>query len=195
MGHRRGRGPEGPESRSEALIPALRSAIPDLRLSADANGGYDAAGAIALGRRMEEARFHRFEEPCPNEDLEAAAEVVRAFDVLVSGGEMVCELGKYQVMVRLGAVDIVQCDLGYVGGLTRARRVAALADAQALGFMPHAPNLSMLQILTLHLIASRPDHAELHEWRGGGQPARALAPYAPLARAEGGAVTRPEGPG
>jgi len=57
-------------------------------------------------------------------------------------------------MVATRAVDVVQPDVCYVGGLTRALRVAALAHAAELPCTPHAANHSLVLVFTLHLLAA-----------------------------------------
>ena len=64
--------------RSEAIIPAVRKAVgPDIELHADANSCYTPDVAIAMGRRLEDARYAAFEEPCPYWELEWTQEVTQ----------------------------------------------------------------------------------------------------------------------
>ena len=70
-----------------------------------------------------------FEEPCPYWELEWTREVAQALELDVTGGEQDWDLGVWRRMVEMRAVDVVQPDVCYVGGLTRALRVAALAEA------------------------------------------------------------------
>ncbi len=196
IGRRLGHKAEGPPDRTERLVPRLRKAFPDLRLSADANGGYDAEGAIRIGRVMQAHGYHHFEEPCPFDDLIGTAAVAEALDMAVTGGEQDSDWGKFEMMARHRVVDILQCDLAYCGGVARAQRIGALADAHGLGFMPHCPSMSMLQVFTLHLLTARPHHREAQEWRGrrDRQP-WAEEIYAPLPVLSGGVTRATDGPG
>ena len=54
-----------------------------------------------------------------------------ALDVDVTGGEQDCELATWRRMIDMRAVDVVQPDVCYLGGLTRTLRVAAMAQARA----------------------------------------------------------------
>ena len=66
-----GRNKDAAPGRSEAIIPAVRKAVgPDIELHADANSCYTPDVAIAMGRRLEDARYAAFEEPCPYWELE-----------------------------------------------------------------------------------------------------------------------------
>ena len=54
------------------------------------------------------------------------------------------------------ALDIEQPDICYVGGLTRAWRVAKMAEAAGLVTKPHAANVSLVTVFTMHLLAALP---------------------------------------
>jgi len=49
-------------------------------------------------------------------------------------------------------VDIVQPDIMYMGGLTRALEVANFANAANITCTPHAANLSLVTVCTMHFI-------------------------------------------
>lgn len=138
--------------RTEAIVPAVREAIGDeAELLVDANSGFSPARAIEVGHMLERYRVGHFEEPCPYPELESTAEVAAALTVPVSGGEQECDLAQFRRMIRMGAADIVQPDICYVGGLSRALAVAAMAHEAGLPCTPHAANLSMVTVFTLHL--------------------------------------------
>lgn len=95
-----------------------------------------------------------FEEPCPYWELEWTREVTHALDVDVTGGEQDWDFGVWRRMIDTRVVDVVQPDVCYVGGLTRALRVAALAEAAGLACTPHSANHSLVLVFTLHLLAA-----------------------------------------
>jgi L-alanine-DL-glutamate epimerase-like enolase superfamily enzyme len=67
-------------------------------------------------------------------------------------------------MVDMPAVDIVQPDVCYVGGLTRALAVADMAAAAGLPCTPHSANLSLVTLFAQHLMCAIPNagsHLEL----------------------------------
>lgn len=133
--------------RTEALIPAVRKALGDkVTILADGNSCYSPPAAIRVGRMLEDYNFGHFEEPCPYWELEWTALVAAALEIPVSGGEQDNDLAQFQRMIRMPAVDIVQPDVCYVGGLTRALRVAALAETAGLKCVPHSVNLSMVTV-------------------------------------------------
>jgi L-alanine-DL-glutamate epimerase-like enolase superfamily enzyme len=141
--------------RTEAVVARVRRALGnDATLLVDANSCYTPARAIEVGRMLEQHGVSHFEEPCPYWELEWTREVAEALELDVAGGEQDWDLGVWRRMVATRAVDVVQPDVCYVGGLTRALRVAALAHAAELPCTPHAANHSLVLVFTLHLLAA-----------------------------------------
>lgn len=151
--------------RSEHIIAHVREVLgPEIALHADANGGYSVARAIRIGRLLEEHGYSHFEEPCPFPQVENTAAVARALDIAVAGGEQDNSLEQFHRMIQTGAVDIVQPDVGYIGGISRARRVALMAEAAGIPCTPHCANRSLLTVFTLHLAAAMPSINQFQEW-------------------------------
>ncbi len=144
--------------RTESLIPTVRKAVgQNVSLLVDANSCYSPPKAIEVGRMLEEYGVCHLEEPCPYWELEWTAEVAAALKVPVAGGEQDNDLAQWRRMIRMHAVDIVQPDICYVGGLTRALRVAAMAAKVGLPCVPHSANLSMVTVFTLHMLGAIPN--------------------------------------
>ncbi|TDF94107.1 mandelate racemase/muconate lactonizing enzyme family protein [Paenibacillus piri] len=151
--------------RTEAIIPAVRKAVGDKTIvHADANSGFTPKRAIEVGRMLEQYNYGHFEEPCPYPELEWTAEVASALQIPVSGGEQDTDLAQFRRMIRMGAVDIVQPDICYVGGISRALQVAKMAEHAGLPCTPHAANLSMVTVFTLHLLGAIPNGGPFMEF-------------------------------
>lgn len=143
--------------RTEAVIPAMRRALPEADLLIDANSCYSVPRAIEVGRMLEDHGFCHYEEPCPYWDLDATKAVTDALDIDVTGGEQDCQLSTWNRMIDMRAVDVVQPDIMYLGGLSRTLRVARMAEAVGLPVTPHCANLSMVTLFTLHLMRAIPN--------------------------------------
>jgi L-alanine-DL-glutamate epimerase-like enolase superfamily enzyme len=151
--------------RTEALLPVVRQAVgKDISLKADGNSCYTPPRAIEVGRLMEESGYDHFEEPCPYWELEWTAEVAAALDMPVAGGEQDNDLAQWRRMIGMGAVDIVQPDICYMGGLLRTLRVARMAEKAGLPCVPHSANLAMVTVFTLHLLAAIPNAGPFLEY-------------------------------
>lgn len=184
--------------RTEELLPTVRAALgDDAALLVDANSCYTPGRAIEVGRLLEQHGVVHFEEPCPYWELEWTAEVAAALDLDVTGGEQDCMIATWRRMLELRAVDIAQPDVCYLGGLTRTLRVAALAAAAGVPVVPHAANLSLVTVFSLHLMGAIPNagpYLELsiepdayYPWQSG--------IFEPAIVARDGAVAIPDGPG
>ncbi len=144
--------------RTEELIPTVRKAVgDDVTLLIDGNSCYTPKRAIEVGRLLEDHDYGHFEEPCPYWELEWTAEVAAALDIPVAGGEQDNDLAQWRRMMAMKAVDIVQPDLCYVGGLTRSLEVVRMAQEANLPVVPHSANPSMVTVFTLHLMAAIPN--------------------------------------
>lgn len=150
-----GRGRDEWPGRTEEIIAAMGNRFAGKAdLLIDANSCYAPPRAIEIGRMLENSGFRHFEEPCPYWELEQTAEVADALDIDVTGGEQDWDLTIWRRMTSIPAVDIVQPDILYAGGIARTLRVAGMAAKAGLPVTPHCANLSMVTLFTMHLLKS-----------------------------------------
>jgi L-alanine-DL-glutamate epimerase-like enolase superfamily enzyme len=151
--------------RTEEIVPAVRRALGDgVELLVDGNSGFSPSRAIEVGRLLEDHGVVHFEEPCPYWELEQTRTVRDALALDVTGGEQDCLMPIWRRMVEMPAVDIVQPDVCYVGGLIRTLRVAKLAEDAGLPCTPHSANLSMVTLFTMHLLGAIPNAGKYLEF-------------------------------
>jgi L-alanine-DL-glutamate epimerase-like enolase superfamily enzyme len=144
--------------RTEAIVPALRQRLGSgATLLVDANSCYSPERAIEVGRMLEDYGIVHFEEPCPYWELEQTRQVTEALTIDVTGGEQDWDMQHWKRMVAMRAVDVIQPDVLYVGGMLRALRVAALGAAAGLTCTPHSANLSLVTLFTMHLLRAIPN--------------------------------------
>jgi L-alanine-DL-glutamate epimerase-like enolase superfamily enzyme len=181
--------------RTEQLVPAVRRAVgEECFLHVDANSGFTPRRAIEVGRMLEQYGVCHYEEPCPYPQLEWTKEVADELEVPVSGGEQDTDLAQFQRMICMRAVDIVQPDICYVGGLSRALEVARMAEKAGMICTPHAANLSMVTVFTLHMVAAIPNAGRFMEYTIESDPWTEGLLTSKLEVA-GGKVSVPDGPG
>ncbi|MBO1005076.1 mandelate racemase/muconate lactonizing enzyme family protein [Pseudogracilibacillus auburnensis] len=141
--------------RTEEIIPTVRDAIGENTiLLVDANSGYTPEKAIEVGKMLEEYNVGHFEEPCPYPEIEWTSLVTSALNIPIAGGEQDTCLSQWKRMIHMRAVDIVQPDVCYLGGISRTLKVAKLSSEAGLICTPHAANLSMVTVFTLHLLGA-----------------------------------------
>lgn len=190
-----GRDVDAAPHRTENVIRRVREALgPDVGIHADANGGFTVARAIEVGRQLEEFGYRHFEEPCPFPQIENTAAVADALDIAVAGGEQDNSLEQFNRIIRTRAVDIVQPDICYIGGVSRARKVAVMAETAGIPCTPHCSNRSMLQMFTLHLAAAMPSITQWQEWGIEDNP-WTEGVYGPMPEVVDGAVMLSDAPG
>lgn len=151
--------------RTEEIIPTMRRELgPDVDLLIDANSCYSPDRAIEVGRMLEGEGFCHFEEPCPYWELEQTKQVTDTLDIDVTGGEQDCDLPTWRHMIAMRAVDIVQPDICYLGGIARTLRVCRMAEDAGLPVTPHCANLSMVTLFTMHLLRAIPNAGKYLEF-------------------------------
>lgn len=144
--------------RTEAVVPMVARALGDrVAKLVDANSGFSPTRAIAVGRLLEDNGISHFEEPCPYWELEQTAQVTAALDLDVTGGEQDCDLNVWKRMIELNAVNVLQPDVMYMGGICRTLKVVELAAAAGLPITPHSANLSLVTLCTAHLLTAIPN--------------------------------------
>ncbi len=151
--------------RTEAIIPAVCNALGrDVDLLADANSCFTPARAIEIGKMMQDHGMVHFEEPCPYWKLDQTKQVAEALDLDVTGGEQDSDLRIWRQMVAMRAVDIVQPDVCYMGGISRTLKVARIAAEGGLPVTPHSANLSLVTLFTMHLLRAIPNAGKYLEF-------------------------------
>ena len=150
--------------RTEQIIPTMRAALPDADLLIDANSCYTPTRAIEVGHLLQDHGFGHYEEPCPYWELEQTKQVTDALDIDVTGGEQDCDLPTWKRMIDMRAVDIVQPDILYLGGISRTLRVCEMAASASLPVTPHCANLSLVTLFTMHLLRAIPNAGKFLEF-------------------------------
>ena len=77
-----------------------------------------------------------------------------ALSIDVTGGEQDWDLATWQRMAEMHAVDILQPDIMYLGGVWRTLKVVEMGKTAGLPITPHSANLSLVTICTMHLLGA-----------------------------------------
>jgi L-alanine-DL-glutamate epimerase-like enolase superfamily enzyme len=151
--------------RTEEIIPTMRRELGDsVDLLIDANSCYTPERAIEVGHILQDNNFCHYEEPCPYWELEQTKQVTDALNIDVTGGEQDCDLPTWKRMIDMRAVDIIQPDVMYLGGVSRTMRVVKMAAEAGLPVTPHCANLSMVTLFTMHLLRAIPNPGKYLEF-------------------------------
>lgn len=112
-----------------ARIRAVRRAIGDAPLMLDANCGFTVAEAKRLAHLVADCDIAFFEEPVRDNDIAALAALRRAIPIPLASGQMIQSIGWFRDALAAGALDILQPNGAFCGGLTAMLRILALAEA------------------------------------------------------------------
>ena len=151
--------------RTEAIVPRVARALGEgMAKLVDANSGFSPRRAIEVGRLLEAEGISHYEEPCPYWKLGETKLVADALDIDVTGGEQDWDLATWERMIDMHAVDVVQPDVMYMGGIARTLRVVRMAADAGLPCTPHSANLSLVTICTMHLLGAIPNAGKYLEF-------------------------------
>ena len=123
---------------SERFCKTLREAVgTKADLLFGTHGQMTAAGAIRLAKRLEAYDPLWLEEPLPPDAPEEMAKVARATSIPVAAGERLTTKYDFARMLDCGAAAILQMNLGRVGGLLEAKKIAGMAEVRHVQIAPH----------------------------------------------------------
>jgi L-alanine-DL-glutamate epimerase-like enolase superfamily enzyme len=133
------RGLREPWSRATELIAALRAAVgDDFTLMIDVQYAFpDADTCLTVLREWREFELYFVETPLPADDLAGYQRVATEQPIPIAAGEWLTTRFEFAPLIERGCIAVAQPDIGRVGGLTEARRVADLAEGRGLRVIPH----------------------------------------------------------
>lgn len=161
---------DGSVHNSVARVKAARKALgPDIKIMTDAHGTYSVPEAKQFCRGVEDCNLYWFEEPITPDNKQGTAEVRKFTSVPIAAGESEFTRFNIRELIDHRAVDVVQPDCAIIGGITEARRVAALAEAYQLELAPHCWG-SAFSFMAGVAVAFASPSAAIIEFSAGGNP-------------------------
>ncbi len=156
--------------RSAGFCKKIREAVGDKAdLLFGTHGQFTAAGAIRLAKRLEPYDPLWFEEPTPPDLPEEMAKVARATSIPVATGERLTSKYEFARVIEQGAAAILQMNLGRVGGLLEAKKIAGMAEAHYVQLAPHLYCGPIVGAANVQLAACSPNFLILEsigDWGG-----------------------------
>ena len=141
--------------RTEEIVKTMRETLGDeVTLMVDANSGFTPKKAIEVGHMLQDFGVSHYEEPCPYWELDWTREVTAALDIDVTGGEQDNNMIVWKQMIDSRAVDVVQPDICYMGGITRTLKVADYANQAGIPCTLHSANPSLVTLFSIHFMAT-----------------------------------------
>ncbi|KAI8299052.1 hypothetical protein K4K61_010958 [Colletotrichum sp. SAR11_59] len=99
------------------------------------------------------------EDPIRPENADAMARVAERISVPVATGERFCTIYEFQALLARNALEYARVDVAVCGGITGAKKVAAMAEASHVQIIPHNPLSPIGLAACLQLAAAIPNFA------------------------------------
>jgi L-alanine-DL-glutamate epimerase-like enolase superfamily enzyme len=178
--------------RNLALAEALRAALgPHYPLMFDAFMGWDLPYASQMVRALAPLRPTWMEEPLPPERVGALRQIRQAAGVPIATGEHVYTRWQIKELLAGEAVDVVQADPDWTGGISELTKICALASAFEVPVIAHGHSL----LPALHVAAAQsPRTVPMVEYLLRYQEHKQFF-HTPIYRPANGAVALPDLPG
>ncbi len=142
------------DERYDALRLALGN---DIELMDDPHGIFNPTAALEVARLLEPYRLLFFEEPTIPGDPRGYARVREGTSTAIAGSERLTSKNRFNDYFRVGAVDIAQPDIVYIGGITEMKKVCALAEAYQVSIAPHNTKGPVGIMAAAHVMAAIPN--------------------------------------
>src|SRR5205807_8509627 len=125
---------------AESCVAAMREAIGHgIAIIVDCHARPSPRMGLRFARALEPYGLYFFEEPCWPETVEDIALIQRAVSTPIATGERLVTQHAFRELLEERACSVLQPDLTHCGGLSEARRIAAMAEAYRVALAPHNP--------------------------------------------------------
>jgi galactonate dehydratase len=125
---------------AEQAVARMRDAVgPAIDIMVDCHARPSPAMGMLFAKALEQFRLFFLEEPCWPEEYQALGHINASVSTPIATGERLTSLTQFRDLFAARGCEIVQADITHCGGLSAARKIAALAEAHRIGLAPHNP--------------------------------------------------------
>jgi galactonate dehydratase len=143
---------------AERMMEAIRLAVGEsIDIMVDCHGRHSLGNAVEFCRVLAPYRPYFIEEPVPPENVDVMAEVRRMSPVPIATGERRVTRYEFREIFEKQACHVIQPDLCHCGGLSEAKKIAAMAEVYTMGVAPHNPLGPIANAVALHFDLSTPN--------------------------------------
>jgi galactonate dehydratase len=148
-----------PIKNADACVSAMREVVGDnVDIMVDCHARPSPAMGLQFAKALDPYGLYFLEEPCWPESLDGLAAIQAAVSTPIATGERVTHLAGFRDLFARRCCSVCQLDLTHCGGLTEARRIAALADAHRVALAPHNPQGPVSTAASLEFGFSQPSY-------------------------------------
>ena len=144
---------------AEQAVAAMRDAVGEsIDIMVDCHARPSPAMGLQFAKALEPYGLYFLEEPCWPESVDGLAAIAAAVSTPIATGERVTHLSAFRDLFAARACAVCQLDITHCGGLSEARRIAALAEAWRLSLAPHNPQGPVSTAASLEFGFSQPSY-------------------------------------
>ena len=144
---------------AEACVRAMREAVGDaIDIMVDCHARPSPRMGLRFAKALESYGLYWFEEPCWPESVEGIADIQTAVTTPIATGERLIGQHAFRPFLEQQACSVLQPDITHCGGLSEARRIAAMAEAYRVAIAPHNPQGPVSTAASLELGFATPSY-------------------------------------
>jgi len=122
------------------MVKQCREAVGnDFDLCLEVHRSLNPSEAIAFARAVEKYRPLFIEDPIAPDNIDVMADVARSINIPISTGERYINIQEFEMLMARKGARYLRPDLCALGGITPSKKVAAMAEANYVGIIPHNP--------------------------------------------------------
>ena len=145
---------------AEKCVAAMREAVgDDIDIMVDCHARPSPRMGMQFAKALEPYGLYFFEEPCWPETIDDIALIQRAVSTPIATGERLVSQHAFREVLEKRACSVLQPDITHCGGLSEARRIAAMAEAYRVALAPHNPQGPVSTAASLELGFATPSYA------------------------------------
>ena len=123
----------------------------------EAHRGMTVPEAVAFGNEVAAYRPMVLEDPVTPDNIDTMANVAAKIPVPIATGERFINIKEFEMLLQRNAAAYVRPDVCAVGGITAAKKIAAIAEAHDVQIIPHNPLGPVSTAACLQICASVPN--------------------------------------
>ena len=145
------------EEEAEKVRICREAMGPDFDFVLEVHRGMTLPEAVAFASEVEKYRPMVLEDPVPPDNYDTMAEVASKTRIPIASGERFINIREFEMLMSRHAVQYVRPDVCAVGGITAAKKIAAIAEAHDVSVIPHNPLGPVSSAACLQICASIPN--------------------------------------
>lgn len=144
---------------AEKCVAAMREAVGEqIDIMVDCHARPSPRMGHLFAQALEPYGLYWFEEPCWPEAVDDIAQIQKAVRTPIATGERLVGIHAFRELLEKRACSVIQPDITHCGGLSEARRIAALAEAYRVALAPHNPQGPVSTAASLELGFATPSY-------------------------------------